>query len=152
MGASAFYKQHKLIWSDVEPVLAAIDSVDDAKLAASDPESFFTSLAGKCIPLLIKMARPKIEESDFYKQHKLIWSDVEPVLAAIDSVDDAKLAASDPESFFTSLADRCIPLLIKMARPKIEESAFYKQHKLVWRDVEPVLAKIQTGVLKHAAA
>jgi Ca2+-binding EF-hand superfamily protein len=67
------------VWSDVEPVLANIDSTEDAKLAVSDPEQFFTKLAEKPAPLVIMLARP-LEKCEFFTSHRcVVGLDVEAV-------------------------------------------------------------------------
>ena len=140
-----------LEWEDiVQPVLDELDSVAKVKQAVADPEAFLERLLEQAvgpaaIRLAVSKARPKIQQ--YLRPLNIRWSDVRPALEMIDTLEELKAAATDPEAFLNRLLDNAIgPVAIKlalaMARPPIEE--VLRPLRVTWADVQPAVELVDS--------
>ena len=101
-----YLRKQGLEWSDVLPVLEAIDTVEELQAAVADPGGNLAKLAKTSIPLAKKLAIMKLKpkmEARLLKQG-LEWSDVLPVLEQVDTVEELQAAVTDPQAFLKHLA------------------------------------------------
>merc|ERR1719487_626448 len=103
--AEPWLKKHGLTWEDILPLLEMVDSVDELRQAAANPEAFLNELASKGGPVAKKMALAMLKPlaEPWLKKHGLTWEDILPVLEMVDSVDELRQAAANPEAFLGKL-------------------------------------------------
>jgi hypothetical protein len=91
-----------LEWADVVPVLEAIDSIEELRAAVEYPEGLLERVSRASGPAAKKLAimhlKPRLEPH--LHAQGVEWADVVPVLEAIDSIEELKAAAEDPEALF----------------------------------------------------
>ena len=144
-----------LAWSDIEPGLALVDTVDELRVALAAPDAFLNKLLDEAVgPAAITIAiarlRPVLEPK---LPSPLAWSDIEPGLALVDTVDELRVALAAPDAFLNKLLDEgvgpaAITIAIARLRPYLEPKL---PSPLTWTDVEPALALIDTvDELRHA--
>merc|ERR1719487_2827344 len=95
-----------------------VDSVDELRQAAANPEAFLNELASKAVgPAAKKMALAMLKPlaEPWLKKHGLTWEDILPLLEMVDSVDELRQAAANPEAFLNELASKGGPVAKKMA-------------------------------------
>jgi hypothetical protein len=141
--------KHGLEWSDVVPVLEEVDSIDELKDAVADVGSFLEKLANASGPAAKKLAimhlKPPLEPH--LAKHGLEWSDVVPVLEAIDSIDELKQAVDDPLGFLERVASASGPAAKKLAIMHLKPllSPTLAKRGLEWADVLPVLEEVDSS-------
>ena len=149
----------KLMWKDVLPVLALVDTIEELKEAVTDPEGFLERLSTAAGPapkrLLLARLRPSMEP--MLIKMGLVWTDVVPAFKLIDSIDDLKEAIEDPEGFLAKMPgpieEKILKLKLKNAMcgagvpgdPKVPlcEKLWKQKPSLNWDDdMVPVLELI----------
>ena len=94
-----------MTWTDVQPAFELVDSLAELKKASSNPEAFFMDLLKGSGPaarrMLIAKLRPHVEPR--LSQKGLQWSDVQPMLASVDSQEELRKALDNPETFLKDL-------------------------------------------------
>ena len=105
-----------MTWVDVQPVFEFVDTLAELQEALSNPEAFFTKLLKGSGPaarkMLIAQLRPLVEP--MLSQQGLLWSDVQPMFASVDSQEKLQQALSNPETFLENLlagAGGCVPFV-----------------------------------------
>ena len=133
-----------MTWVDIQPALELVDSQAELKRALSDPEAFFKSLLTAGGPaarrMLIAQLRPHAEPS--VQQQGLEWSDVLPMLDAVDSQDELQQALKDPEFFLKKLlarADGQVARKLIYSRLRPQAEPLLQRQGLTWVDVQPAL-------------
>jgi hypothetical protein len=140
-------KEQGLEWSDVQPVLNELDSVDELRKAAVDVTGFLQGLMERTGPVARKMLvlqlRPKLEP--VLEEQSLKWLDVQPVLNEIDSLEELRKAAVDVRSFLRGLTESAGPvarkILFLQLQPKLEP--VLKEQGLEWSDAELLLKGVK---------
>merc|ERR1719163_2595808 len=96
--------------------MGEVDSLEDVKKAASDPEGFLkrvlTSSGPVARKLLYAQVRPQLETP--MRNHGLVWEDVVPILEELDSIEKLQKAVSDPEGFFERVLTSSGPVARKL--------------------------------------
>jgi predicted protein tyrosine phosphatase len=136
-----YLRARGLEWADVVPVLETIDSIEELRAAVGDPEALLEIVVQTSGPVAKKLAirhlKPRLELR--LHQQGLLWADVVPVLETIDSIEELRAAADDPEE----LLERIVAL--KQAKQTAEEFV-PPEHEVACGDVECVLSQIQLDV------
>jgi hypothetical protein len=90
----------------VQPVLEAIDSIDELKQAVEDPLGFLERVASTSGPAAKKLAilhlKPLLTPT--LTKRGLEWADVQPVLEEVDSTAELKDAIQDPLGFLDHIS------------------------------------------------
>lgn len=151
-----------LTWEDVEPAVQKIDSVEELKRAASDPDAFLMDLFEDCVgPVAVRLAlaalRPVLEPK-LRDKFGLPWEAVEGALGQIESVEQIKAAMEDPDAFLESLATACGDAAVRFAiarlKPKLEprlKDTPPPLGPLAWEHVEPALLTVDSAAQIRAA-
>jgi hypothetical protein len=88
-----------LEWTDVVPVLETIDSLEELRAAADNPEALLERVSrasgSAAKKLAIMHLKPLLDPC--LHARGLEWADVVPVLETIDSIDELHAAAADPK-------------------------------------------------------
>ena len=93
-------------WSDVQAMLESVDSQDELQQALKDPENFLKNLlagAGGEVARKLFLSKLKPLVEPMLSQQGLLWSDVQPMFASVDSQEELQQALSDPETFLKNL-------------------------------------------------
>ena len=131
-----------LTWEDVQPALELVDSLAELKEASSNPKAFFEKLLKGGGPaarrMLIAQLRPRLEP--LLSQQGLQWSDVQPMLASVDTQAELQQALANPESFLMQLlagagGQVARKLLLPKLKPHLEP--YLQERSLTWADVQP---------------
>jgi uncharacterized protein YukE/predicted protein tyrosine phosphatase len=97
-------KRNGLEWTDVVPVLEAVDTVTELHAGCSDLKGFLKTLAEASEPAKKKLAimwlKPTLEPD--LREHGLEWTDVVPVLEAVDT----NLSPANREVLLKELKER----------------------------------------------
>ena len=117
-------QKHSLEWSDVLPALDAADTLEELQAAVSDPAAFLsqllTDVAG---PAARKMAlarlRPALEPH--LQKHSLEWTDVLPLVEAVDTLEELQAALGDPRAFAMKLALASKAAAKKLAKQQLKK-------------------------------
>ena len=111
-----YLEQQSLTWVDVQPAFEFVDTLAELQEALSNPEAFFTKLLKGCgaaaRKMLLAQLRPLVEP--MLSQQGLLWSDVQPMFASVDSQEKLQQALSNPETFLENLlsgAGGCVPFV-----------------------------------------
>jgi len=102
------------------------------------------------IKLAVQKLRPKMEP--WVKRQNLEWTDIEPLIEEVDSINDLKIAATDFEAFMERISEKSEPIAVKWAilklRPKLEPHL--RKHGLKWTDVEAIIKNCPLSQLQGA--
>jgi hypothetical protein len=150
-----------LTWSDVAPLLKTFETVEHLKQALANPTVFMEEFNKGATELARQVVMKKLETvlTPIMENHGISWEHAEFALQQINNVDEMRRISTeldaliaDPLTFFTDMALRLSDtgsldellkkLLIDKMRPAIEPQL--EGTGLVWSDVEPILAKVDT--------
>jgi hypothetical protein len=139
----------------IELSLQEASSIEDVVKFIGKPELFFQSHAAQSILFRVIIFKMKPQLEPMLKKRGLDWADVHPVLAEIDSMEELREAAANPEAFFSKLMASSAPVMKKLVvlqlKPQLEP--MLEKRGLDWADVHPVLAEIDSvEELREAAA
>jgi predicted protein tyrosine phosphatase len=143
-----YFAEKGLEWADVVPVLETIDSVEELRAAADDPEAFLEGVLRSSGPAAKKLAimhlKPRLDP--YLRARGLEWADVVPVLETIDSVEELRAAADDPEAFVDRVSRAGGPaaktLAIMHLKPRLDP--YLRARGLEWTDMVLVLETIDS--------
>jgi predicted protein tyrosine phosphatase len=113
-----YLKARELEWADVVPVLETIDSIEELRTAAADPEALLERVSQASGPAAKKLAimhlKPRLDP--YLKARELEWADVVPVLETIDSIEELRTAAADPEALLERVYKKLAIMHVKPLR------------------------------------
>jgi hypothetical protein len=127
-------------WADAVPVLMAIDSIRELRAAENDPKAFVERrLKAVAKLVVINSFKPKFESC--LAARGLEWVvDVVPVLETIDSIEELRAAADEPEE----LLERIVALKqTKQTAAETAEEFVPPEQEITRGDVDCVLGQIQ---------
>eukprot|EP00966_Prymnesium_polylepis_P160442 3709341-Prymnesium_polylepis.2 len=165
---SKWLGKNGLNWADVQPALDLVDDTDALQRAIDDPEEFLDNLTTVSAAAGVKLAVVKLKPrlSRWLERHALEWTDVEPALDLVDSLDDLRHAIDFPEKFLDDLAAESVAAGMKLTVVKLKPrlGRWMARYDLKWGDVEPVLELVDSfddlrravedpeGFIEHLAA
>jgi len=102
--------QLSLEWADVATALELVDTVQELRDALSDPEGFLTRAMDGVGPVAKRLVIGKLKPLLLPHLPKLSlqWEDVEAAVELLDTLEEIRAAASDPQSFLQRVAESAV--------------------------------------------
>eukprot|EP01050_Picozoa_sp_SAG11_P010579 SAG11_NODE_1067_length_5980_cov_2.560109_1_plen_426_part_00 len=134
-----------LTWTDIQPSIALIDSIEKLQDAIAKPDEFLKQFFQSMGPAAIRaLFRPKIES--VLVRWGITWDDALPALQLIDTVEEIQEAIENPDQFLKKLLKAMGPVAIcaifAKLRPKLEP--LLTKNNVAWDDALPALQLIDT--------
>jgi len=127
-----------LEWADVATALELVDTVQELRAALSDPEGFLTRAMDGVGPVAKRLAVAKLKPLLFPHLSKvsLQWENVEAAVELMDTLEEIRSAASDPQSFLQHIAESAVLEIGSVAKiraplsiPSVNPSVFLTRVK-----------------------
>ena len=149
-------QQVSLEWADVARALELVDTVQELRAAASDPDGFLKRVVDGVGPVAKRIAIAKLKPllMPHLSKLSLEWTDVALALELVDSVDELRAAMQAPEAFITRVMDSVGPVAKRLVIGKLKPLLVPHLSKLSleWADVVTALELVDTVQELRAAA
>jgi len=140
-------KKKGVPWSVVEPKMNALDTAEEIQSVVADVEGFVSKVLASSADALMFMLKGRLQA--ICELRRMPWSIVEPIIDAIDTVQELQDVLADPEAFLSQTMKGVMQPLIVQLKEKLRPMCEAKG--LPWDRVEAAIDALDTPVKVRSA-